>query len=83
MDADLHQRPATTLSVEPESDILLDEDYGVETEDNGVPLRPPKVLIDPGQFRYNRRISVVALPVFLLMLSMVGETYVFFTVKIK
>ena len=78
MDADLHQRPATT-SVEPESDILLDEDYGVETEDNGVPLRPPKVLIDPGQFRYNRRISVVALPVFLLMLSMVGETYVFFS----
>jgi hypothetical protein len=52
---------------------------GVETEDNGVPLRPPKVLIDPGQFRYNRRISVVALPVFLLMLSMVGETYVFFS----
>jgi len=79
MDADLHQRPATTLSVEPESDILLDEDYGVETEDNGVPLRPPKVLIDPGQFCYNRRISVVALPVFLLMLSMVGETYVFFS----
>ena len=78
MDADLHQRPATT-SVETESDILLDEDYGVETEDNGVPLRPPKVLIDPGQFRYNRRISVVALPVFLLMLSMVGETYVFFS----
>jgi hypothetical protein len=36
MDADLHQRPATTLSVEPESDILLDEDYGVETEDSHI-----------------------------------------------
>lgn len=76
MDADLHQRPATTLSVEPESDISLDDNYGVETEDNGVPLRPPKILMDPGQFLYNRRISVVALPVFLLMLSMVGETLV-------
>ncbi|CAG2185307.1 unnamed protein product [Mytilus edulis] len=77
MEADLHQRPSQTLSDDIDTDVPLGEEaYEAEIENNGDILEPPKVLVDPGPFLYNRRVCVVALPVFLLMLSMVGETLV-------
>lgn len=34
----------------------------------------PKNLVDPGQFRYNKRIFVTSLPALLLVLALGGET---------
>lgn len=73
MDTDLHHRSGFADNEDTEVPLTDEEVYGAEVENNGHVISPPKVLVDPGRFRYNRRLSVVALPVFLLMLSMVGE----------
>lgn len=73
MDTDIHHR--TALSDDQQTDIpLLVGNNGLDLEDSNEPVRSRKLLVDPGPFRYNRRVCVVALPVFILMLSMVGET---------
>lgn len=49
------------------------DDEGSETEDYDDEDERSYQVVDPGTFRYNKRLLVISLPCFLLVLSLTGE----------
>ena len=82
METDVHQRTnipnnGVDISLDDDSPAEYEDDYAADYEDNGELVRVPKrVLIDPGPFRYNRKVCVAALPCLLLLLMITGEKLV-------
>ena len=57
----------------PDFSNAEDEDLPADAEDNGTVRQKEIVLVDPGPFRYNRKVCLAAIPCFLLVLAICGE----------
>ncbi|XP_041351647.1 uncharacterized protein LOC121370463 [Gigantopelta aegis] len=76
MENDLHQRILTTQSStesEYDSDMELDFHRHEREEHAASEEEEEHILVDPGPFRYNKRLCAVSLPCFLMIVTMTGE----------
>ena len=75
MENDLHQRNVTSQSStesEYDSDMELDF-HRHESDDAAASEDEEHILVDPGPFRYNKRLCAVSLPCFIMIITMTGE----------
>lgn len=71
---DLHQRTGYQDNYDIGlEDEINDDDYAADAEDNGEIPHRHRILYDPGQFRYNRKVCVAAIPCLLILLAVCGE----------